>query len=226
MPLAAATPCTAGPASWLALPAVNTGHFVLLPTPGALAFAAAWNASAAAALASSPPLTDQRALEAAVREPNGSALASSFEQCSVLCGCIKAGFEVRAQGLAAGACARTHEALHSAGALCWLLPVTIPGPRPCPPASPTLRPCALPHNVAQAPWAHRRLCRTAALHGTTLHVHLPAVHHRRPPVGAPGGPLRLGGCAAGALPCTRCRHPALHTLEAPCPACTCRRAGS
>lgn len=77
---------------------LNTGHFVLLPTPGALAFAAAWNESAAAALAGTPPLTDQKALEAAARGPHGTALASSFQQCGVLCGCIKAGVERKRRG--------------------------------------------------------------------------------------------------------------------------------
>ncbi|KAL4447611.1 hypothetical protein ABPG75_004830 [Micractinium tetrahymenae] len=77
---------------------LNTGQFVLLPTPGALAFAAAWNASAPAALGSSPPLADQKALEAAAREPGASALGSSFVQCSVLCGCIKAAFERKRRG--------------------------------------------------------------------------------------------------------------------------------
>ena len=66
------------------LPAANTGHFVLLPTPGGLSFAAAWSAAAPAMLADN--LSEQ-----------GSLLAlegKHFASCSTLCKCYSAAHNV------------------------------------------------------------------------------------------------------------------------------------
>lgn len=188
---------------------VNTGHFVLLPTPGALAFAAAWNESAAAALAGTPPLTDQKALEAAARGPHGTALASSFQQCGVLCGCIKAGVEVRRQRPGA-VCKRKTPAralllgsAHAAAAApqpaCLRHALCHRPPRPC---------------AAQAPRAGGRPGRAAALHGAALHV-----PYRRCTIGDPLWAPRVDPCdwAGAAQAAHTCFTTiSLHVTDRPC----------
>ena len=69
--------------------AVNTGHFVLIPTPAALRFAAAWHGSAlASVLRRRPALTDQKALQ------KSPLLTDKFFTCKSLCACYKTRFGV------------------------------------------------------------------------------------------------------------------------------------
>lgn len=69
-------------------PASNTGHFVLLPTPASLAFAAAWNASAAEMM--KEKLTDQKALPLLE--------GRHYLRCNTLCRCFRAAYNLTARG--------------------------------------------------------------------------------------------------------------------------------
>ena len=70
----------------LTLPsAVNSGHFMLLPTPAAVSFAAAWHAAAPAMLKDG--VTDQKAIPLLEGPP--------FINCSTLCRCFRANHNVR-----------------------------------------------------------------------------------------------------------------------------------
>lgn len=64
--------------------AANTGHFVLVPTPASLAFAEAWNASAAPMMEEG--LTDQKALPALESD--------AYLRCNTLCRCFRAAYNV------------------------------------------------------------------------------------------------------------------------------------
>ena len=73
--------------------AANTGHLLLRPTPGALSFVAAWNASAAAMLAAGT--SEQESLPALE--------GMTFLPCTTLCQCHRAQHNVRCRrGRAAG----------------------------------------------------------------------------------------------------------------------------
>lgn len=74
--------------------AVNSGHFVILPTPAGIAFVEAWNASAPSML--EQKVSEQRALT--MME------GRHFRQCRTTCSCYRHKYEASANCRERGSC--------------------------------------------------------------------------------------------------------------------------
>ena len=178
--------------------AVNTGHFVLLPTPAAVSFAAAWHAAAPAMLKDG--VTDQKALPLLEGTP--------FTNCSSLCRCFRANHNVSGLSRRAGACCSNtpagslwpclHKVIPALG--CWSeLPACMPFCK-----LPHHRaPCHLSLTAADTARGTQQRCGLPDLPPQPLRLHPEPVHYQITKLDATRRCLRLGGCVPACQPASQ-----------------------